>query len=146
MTIDPKSGEVDIAGLRVGSNLMENDFLTSDVGKLATLAQSTNGRNWYSIWLPDPGGREAGMTLAFVPGEKLQRIRLKMVKPETRRRGVWSATAEDDMKAFHDQLLRGQLGEPPYNFPWGWIASVIDDHDSSAVIIIIYGARPKTRR
>jgi hypothetical protein len=139
MTIDPKTGEVEIGGARIGFNLIENDFLSSDFGRGATPIQSSTERSWYGIWLPDPGGREAGLTLGFVPGGRLQRIRLKMVKPEVRRRGVWSPTAEDEMKAFHDLLLRGQLGEPPYNFSWGWATSVIDQHDSSAVVIVLYG-------
>ena len=141
MTIDPKTGAVNVGGVRFTSDLMEHDFLISDVGRAATLIRSAADRIWYGIWLPDPDGREAGVTLRFVPSEKLQQIRIKMVKPETRRRGVWSATAEDEMKAFHDQLLRELLGEPPYSFPWGRTTSVIDQHDYSAVIVVTYGQR-----
>lgn len=139
MTIDPKTGGLSIGEAHFASDLTEHDFLGSDVGLLATLIKSTTDQHWYGIWLPDPSGREVGITLGFAPSEKLRQIRLKMVKSETRRRGVWSGLAEDEMKVYHDKLLREFFREPPYNFPWGRTTSVIDQHDYSAVIIVNYG-------
>lgn len=144
VTIDPKSGSVIVGEMCIGSDLTENDFLSSDVGKLATLIRSTTDRKWHSIWLPDPSGREAGMTLGFIPSGKLQQIRLKIVRPETRRQGAWSATAENEIKVYHDQLLRELFGQPPYDFPWGCTTSVIDQHDYSAIIVVAYGRRDST--
>ena len=141
MTIDLITGGVSVGRMRFAYDLVEHDFLISEVGRSATVLRSTADLIWHGVWLPGPDGREAGMTLGFVPNERLQQIRIKMLKPETRRRGVWSATAEDEMKVFHDQLLRELLGEPPYNFPWGRTTSVIDQHDYSAVIVVAYGQR-----
>ena len=144
MTIDPKTGEVVIGSARIGSDLTEKNFLNSVVGESIKLVRTTAETNWYETWLPDRNGREAGTVLRFSVGEKLEQIRLKLVEPEVRRRGVWSAAAENEMKLYHDGLLLDEFGgPPPYDFTWGWATSVVDDHDSSAIIIVAYGPSPK---
>ena len=80
MTIDPKSGDMRIGEVCFGSELTENDFLNSNIGRLGKLVSSTADYHWYEIWVLDPSGREAGITLRFTAGEKLQQIRLKTVK------------------------------------------------------------------
>lgn len=82
MTIDPKSGDVRIGEVCFGSELMENDFLNWNIGRSGKLVPSTADYHWCEIWVLDPNGREAGITLRFTAGEKLQQIRLKMVKPD----------------------------------------------------------------
>lgn len=148
MIINSKTGEVIIGEAHFDHGLVEDEFLNSSLGKFATPARMSESRNWYHLWLTDPSGREAGVVLCFLRGGKLQQCRLKLVKSRSNRGFGWSDSGEDGLfgeegiKVFHDKLLRGQLGEPPYDFRWGWATSVIDDHDSSAVIIIAYGPCP----
>jgi hypothetical protein len=48
------------------------------------------------------------------------------------------------MKVYHDGLMLKEFGSPPpYDLTWGWATSVVDDHDSSAIIIVAYGPRPR---
>lgn len=147
MTVDSTTGDLVLATGRLGPAVAEDEFLNSTIGKSATRVRQTKIANWYEVWVPNVLEREAGIVLAFPPGGGLGRIRLKLVKPEVRSAGAsgWSRAVEDEMKAFHDSWIREQLGEPPYQFPWGWATSVIDQHGYSAVVIVDDGSRPQPR-
>ena len=144
MTIDTKTGDLVVGIERLGPDLAESEFLNSASGKSAAKVRQTSATNWYETWFGNVPGIDVGVVLGFPPEGRLQRIRLKLVKPELRGPGSpgWSKEVEDEMKAFHDNWLRNQIGEQPYNFQWGCIKSTIDQHGYSAVVVFVYG--PKT--
>ena len=138
MRIDSNSGNLLFGPESVGPALKEDEFLNSALAHSAAKVRQTALANWYELWLTDSSGRDVGVVLAFVPHGQLIKARLNFVKPEVRAAGEWSTAVEDEMKSFHDNWLRGQLGEPPYEFHWGRIWSAVDQHGYSAVIICQY--------
>lgn len=140
MTINPRTGEIEIEGTSIGPTTGEDEFLTSVVGKQATRVRKSPTRHWYEVWCSDVSGQRLGAVFSFIPHAGLRRARIKFVKPNV---VTWSREVEDEIKRFHDNWLRQQLGEPPYQFPWGWIGSVVDQHGYSAVIIVDYGPEPR---
>ena len=42
-------------------------------------------------------------------------------------------------KKYHDALLEENLGQPPYAFSWGKVASVYDERSEGSAILITYG-------
>jgi hypothetical protein len=50
----------------------------------------------------------------------------------------WSAELELERKAKHDQWLREELGEPPYRYDWGRVASEFDPKGLASEIIVVY--------
>ena len=51
----------------------------------------------------------------------------------------WSYENEMANKKYHDTLLEENLGQPPYVFSWGKVASVYDERSEGSEIIITYG-------
>jgi hypothetical protein len=143
MIIDPNTGNLLLGIESVGPTLTEKEFIELALGESAARVRKTETRNWYEIWRPGDSGRAAGVVIGFAPGGEIQQARIKLVKDETRAAGVsgWSREVENEIKEFHDGLLRRQLGDPPYDFRWGQVSSVIDQHDYSAIIIVTF--KPK---
>ncbi len=140
MIINPNTGNLFFGVESVGPTLKEEEFLKSALGQSAVQLMKAATINWWGFWWPGNSGREAGVSIGFTPGAEIQQARIKLVKHETRAAGVagWSREVENEMKEFHDGWLHQQLGNPPYDFHWGKISSVIDQHDYSAVIIVSY--------
>ena len=134
--INPSTGEIVIGHHTFGPQLVEADFLSSELGALAREIRRPN-RNYYELWTQLSPELEIGLTLGFLAHGSLQRVSAQFVKPGAR--GTpWSRAVEDDIKRFHDKWLQEQLGEPPYQFAWGTVISRIEPHWYSANIVIDY--------
>jgi hypothetical protein len=138
MKINATTGELIVGQQALGPNIKETDFLTSELG--AGAKQIPYGdKKYYEVWRQITPKLEIGLTLGFSPHGPLQRISVQCVKPGTRRY-EWSKALEDEIKHYHDEWLKEQLGEPPYHFAWGRIMSIIEPHWYSANIVIDYMA------
>ena len=76
-----------------------------------------------------------GHPLGFSPDGPLQRISAQFVKLGIRG-SAWSREIEGEIKRFHENWLRDQLGNPPYQFRWGKAFTILEPHWHSANIII----------
>jgi len=137
--IDRSTGECILGNLKLGHDLREPEFLRSALG-LAAKKVPAGTRNYYEIWQKVAPELEIGITVGFQPGGPLERITAKFVKAGMRD-APWSKEMEEDLKRFHDQWLREQLGNPPYQFAWGRALSTLEPHWYSANIVIDYARR-----
>lgn len=135
--LDPETGELHVTDQDFGPRLREADFLCSELGVAAKKIQRSAPVNHYGVWRQVGPEHEIGLTLTFAPGGPLQRISAQFVKLGIRG-SQWSKAMMDEIKAFHDQWLKDQLGDPPFQFPWGKVLSTIEPHWYSSNIMIRY--------
>ena len=138
--IDQRTGEFIIGQHRLGPSLGEEEFLNGEVGAGFSKMKRSGTRNYYEAWRHITTELDLGLTLGFLPGGGLQRISGQFVRPEIRVT-EWSREKEDVIKRFHDQWLKEQLGNPPYQFDWGRVLSIVEPHWYSANIVIDYKQR-----
>jgi len=134
--IDSSTGAYILGKQKLGRDLKEPEFLRSALG-LAAKKVPAGSRNYYEIWQQVDPELEIGITVGFQPGGPLERITAKFVKAGMRS-APWSKDMEEDLKRFHDNWLREQLGNPPHQFAWGRAMSTIEPHWCSANIVIDY--------
>jgi hypothetical protein len=135
--INPITGEFTMCGQTLGPNLMEADFLHSELGQVATEIRQSGSRRYYEAWGQVSPDLEIGFTLGFFPRGPLERISAQFVKRGTRG-SAWSKEIEREIKGFHDSWLADQLGNPPYQFRWGKAFTILEPKWHSANIIIDY--------
>ena len=82
---------------------------------------------------PEPG---IAATVLF-DGNRIDRILVAM-KVLSDEAGNWSERIEHERKERHDSWLRTQLGDPPYAFSWGEVASEFDAKGCASEIIVVY--------
>lgn len=51
---------------------------------------------------------------------------------------LWTVESEAARKLLNDQMLREEIGAPPYRFSWGQIESVSDPRSGASQIIVTY--------
>lgn len=137
VTLHRETGELVVAVQTVGPRLGETEFQHSELGIAAKKIQRSAPVNHYEVWRQVSPETEIGLTLTFAPNSPLKRISAQFVKLGIRG-SPWSKAKEDEIKAFHDQWLNEQLGDPPYEFRWGKVLSVIEPHWYSSNIVIRY--------
>jgi len=142
--IDSQSGELIAEGYFFGPQLTESEFLQSPVGRTAKKVSSKGTRVYYDVWLSVGDGREFGATLGFLPGNRLERINLKLVPVEAKKL-PWSKERESEIKQFHDEWILTELGRDPHEFGWGTVLSIVEPHWSSAIVRIDYSRRQGSR-
>ena len=135
--IDHISGELAVGEQKLGPGLVEEDFLVSDLGLAAKGIRRSGSRHYYETWQQISPEQEIGLTLGFSPCGPLQRISAQFMKLGIRG-SAWSKAREDEIKCFHDKWLREQLGDPPHQFRWGKVLSILEPHWYSANIVIDY--------
>jgi hypothetical protein len=143
MTLDIQSGDLTIRTERLSRSLSESRFLNEALGKAAESIRQVPLGNWYQVWVPEIHARDLGMTL-FFSRNGLEQVRLKFVPSDLRTSGQWARESEDEIKIFHDVWLTEQIGDTR-DFPWGKIASVIDQHGYSAVVWVRYNVSKNSR-
>lgn len=82
---------------------------------------------------PEPG---IAATLLY-DGDRLDRVFL-MMDTASDRADQWNEAIELERKRVHDDWLRDALGNPPYEFEWGRIASQYDPRSCASDIIVLY--------
>lgn len=141
--IDPQNGEFTVGEQHFSGRLEESEFLSSQIGKSAKKIRISESRNYYETWQNVSSEFEVGLTLGFSNNGLLQRISAQFVRIGLRG-SQWSKASEDQIKRFHDAWLKKQLGNPPYQFAWGRVKSIVEPHWYSANIIFSY-TRTKNR-
>lgn len=136
-TLNRENGDLTVAGQKLGPRATETQFLESDLGVAAKKIPRNTPANYYEVWRQVGVANEVGLTLKFIPKGKLLRISVQFIKIGMRG-SQWSKALEDEIKCFHDEWLKEQLGQPPYQFSWGKVLSIIEPHWYSANIEIIY--------
>ena len=137
MRIDRRTGEFVVGEQRLSPGLLEEDFLISELGSVAKRIRRSKSQHYYEAWRHVSPELEIGLTLGFSPDGLLQRISAQFVKLGTRG-SAWSKEREHEIKCFHDKWLKEQLGDPPHQFRWGTIMSIMEPHWYSANIVIDY--------
>jgi hypothetical protein len=146
MKIDRKSGDLVLEeGVCIGPGMQECGFLGLELGRSAIVVLQSAFGGIYHFAVEFEPGRQAGLSVKFFPAGGPEVIRLRTAEPGVRITdwSGWSKKVEDDRKRFHDEWLSAQLGDPPYNYPWGAINSYIDTRfQYSAEIAIVYNPFP----
>ncbi|NJN05217.1 MAG: hypothetical protein HC814_00740 [Rhodobacteraceae bacterium] len=120
MKIDAVTGSIAFAAGTIDPRADKRAFLTSPVGNEAQCALESAGYAHLHFG-PEPGIRAN----ALFKGEYLDRIFLQMTRASIDAK-EWTESRELERKAFHDEWLRQELGEPPYDYPWGQVVSEYD--------------------
>jgi|SRR5688572_6003612 len=107
-------------------------FLATQLGKQATSDLVSN------VWWHVKAEPEPGITSVLLFNEnRLDRVFLTMEIPPDRR-GEWTVENELARMEVHDQWLRKELGNPPYDYSWGQVVSDYDQKGCASTIIVAY--------
>lgn len=107
-------------------------FLATDLARNAS--QRLVNKEWWHIGF----GPEAGIAATLIyHQDRLDTVCLLMEIPEDKS-GEWTMELELTRKARHDQWLRNELGDPPYRYAWGVVASEFDAKGVVSEIIVVY--------
>lgn len=153
MIIDTRTGAVHLHnGIVITPALTKQQFQASDLGQ-ASRPHITNGP-WMSYILPS-GFMDERKIYALVQfyEERLQEVifsfNLADASPSNR-----SYEREMEVKAFHERLLRSDIGEPSrlktwrhianpvWELPWGEVASIYSQIDEFSRIEVKYMKKP----
>ena len=88
----------------------------------------------------DATGRKLALT-AYLHRDRLAQVILFYYLPDEPEQGSWddwSHDAEMHRKDLHDIILREELGEPPYEYPWGRVGSAYDSKGGFSLIFVRY--------
>lgn len=132
MNINTSDGTISFATGSIPAGDRIDEFLARM--NLASPRQTLTNAGWRHVEAdPEQGIR---LTALFLDG-RLQRVFISFSLPSDRV-GEWTVQREQERKARHDEWLKESLGEPPYEFRWGSIASDYDSKGCSSDIIVTY--------
>ncbi len=132
MKISVTDGSVTFAAGVVAPDLDRSAFLKTPIGSAAKQMLANANVVNFDI-SPEPG---LTGTVTF-KNDRLRRVCLLMRIP-TDDSGEWTEELELGRKLKHDEWLRSQLGVPPYEYPWGSVASEYDPRGCVSDIIVSY--------
>ena len=132
MKIHPGSGAIEFHGGTIAPTTNLARFLASQLG---TSAKSTlTNAQWKQYGVqPEP---HIGVTVLF-NGDAIDRILIAMKVPSDAA-DEWSERVEQERKRQHDAWLQANLGDPPYEYVWGRVASEYDSKGCASAIIVVY--------
>jgi hypothetical protein len=133
MKIRTTDGTVEFARGSVSYSTTKTSFLSSPLASGAQVVVENDPYVTFKF-VPESG---IGATVVFM-GEKLQNLAWAFHLPNESE-ASWSEESEMLRKKLHEEWLEGELGEPPYRFGWGEIASEYDAKGISSAIIVAYG-------
>ena len=107
-------------------------FLATELGRTAT-TKLVNREWWHVDVKPESG---IAVRLIF-QDNRLHSVYVLHELPSDRN-GEWTVERELERRAVHDRWLRKELGEPPYEFDWGVVASEFDGKAVVSEIIVAY--------
>lgn len=132
MKIDTITGTVEFSQGSISRSLNKDRFLGTPIGRSAT--KSLVNANW-SHYEIDPEAGVAGTVL--FDGDAIDRLFLSM-KMNSDDSEEWSVECELQRKVKHDEWLRKEMGQPPYEYPWGRVVSTFDPKGLASEIIVVY--------
>lgn len=113
-------------------NETRENFLGADASVNAKLILENQGWSTYRI----NSDQKVFFVVQF-KNDVIEQIRIAFaLKPNYPNQ--WNVESEAARKTIHDQMLREEIGIPPYRFGWGQIESVIDPRSGASQIIITY--------
>jgi hypothetical protein len=129
--------DIDTGIVSFGSIILEKGdtreaFLTTNVGVSAQLVVENQSWSTYEF----SSDEKAFFAVQFKNGV-IEQIYIAFAL-NGNDRNTWTAAAEVSRKSLHDQMLRKEIGAPPYLFSWGRIESVIDPRSGASQIIVTY--------
>ena len=133
MKIGAADGFVSFAAGVIRPDLDRNAFLKTPIGAAAKLMLVNAGFINYDI-SPEPGV----MGSVSFKDDRLRQVLLLLRIPSDDAR-QWTAELEQERKLKHDEWLHAELGEPPYDYPWGSVTSDFDPRGCVSDIIVSYG-------
>lgn len=136
MHIDVVNGTVTLADMRFGAALSRPAFLKSALGVDAEVGVVNEG--WVTLHFgPEPGIRAS----ASFKDDRLVQLFVSMALPAGDDK-PWDRDFEMRRKSFHDEWLKERLGDPPYHYAWGTVASEFTEQDAASDIVITFGKFP----
>jgi hypothetical protein len=134
MKIDASDGTIGFDAGLIASGVTRTQFLQTALGKNAKEELVNPQGQWRHIAIdPEPG---IAVTLIF-QDERLHQAFIAM-RISTDATGEWTEKNEFARKAVHDVWLASQLGEPPYSYSWGSVASTFDYKGCASEIVVTY--------
>ncbi|MGH8130064.1 MAG: hypothetical protein ACRES3_04325 [Steroidobacteraceae bacterium] len=134
MKISVSDGTISFPDGDINPTQGRTKFLNTSIGLAAK--QKVVNDDWVHIDIePEPG--ISGLIIC--KGERLIRVLLLMTIPSDAS-DQWSTELELERKAKHDAWLGAELGAPPYEYPWGRIASEFDQRGYVSEIIVNYAS------
>jgi hypothetical protein len=127
------------SGERIEPSVALDDWLASPLGA-ACVQQGKPGQVWRGCQLMHcvSQGYSFGVQLTF-EGQRLFSAELGHENgPGPKSWDDFSMDKLRAVKAENDAFVTSWLGPPPWNFPWGSVASAIDERGGSAVLMIRY--------
>ena len=132
MKINSIDGSIAFEDGTIQRTANRTQFLDTSLGKEAENDFVNEDWRHYKIG-PEPGI----VGTIYFKGERMDRVFLLMGIPSDER-NEWTEQLEHERKAKHDTWLRAELGEPPYEYPWGEIVSEFDGRACVSEIIVVY--------
>lgn len=133
MKIDVATGFVTFASGAVGPPMDRATFLVSPIGA-TTETLSENAGFVQLHFRPEPGVHAS----ALYKDDRIHQLFILMTIPSDET-DEWNEARELERKVIHDKWLRQNLGQPPYEYDWGSVASEYDAKGCESEIIITYG-------
>lgn len=133
MKISVTDGSVVFDSGTVKRDEKREDFLATPLGK-STRPELINEEWWHLHVKPEPGVA----TNALFRGDRLHQVYVLMTIPSDADPNGWTEEHELERKSVHDAWLRREIGEPPYKYAWGSIASEYDAKGCVSEIIVTY--------
>jgi hypothetical protein len=132
MKIQTVDGSVAFPEGTITRHMDRQAFLQSQIAKSSKVAVANEP------WVTYNFTPEIGVSCnAIFKDDCLQRLFLLISMP-TDDPSQWTAEREQERKLKHDEWLRVELGPPPYDYPWGSVASEFDPRGCVSDIIVSY--------
>ncbi len=137
--IDINNGNVMIGNTVLNNSISIKEFINSDVFK-SVYKSDINSKHQKFFLKPQKIDEEYFyIYLFFDENELLNVLFLFMTDNEEMPTGKkWSLESEMKLKKQHDEWLKKNIGNPPYDYYWGSISSDYDNRSASSSITIRY--------
>lgn len=148
MMINKNTGELFIKSvpITIGTDFSRREFTKSPLAKNASVFIRNEPYCSYQIGTFKTDDLTLIVSIWFF-GEKLETVEL--VHHTAVQFGSswadWSEENELKRKAIHDAWLEKELGEPPYKFAWGTVASDYDARSGNSSIVVRYSFQGEAR-
>lgn len=125
-------------GVMIGNKFTKEKFMVSKLFN-DVVKNDDYGYTWYYIKPQMICSFRFIITLLFSPNGSLNTVTLCINSSnELLTYNNYSEVRNQNNFVFHNSFLKEYVGEPPYKYNWGTIASVIDQKSGSSHIIIRY--------
>jgi hypothetical protein len=142
MTIDRATGTLFLPeiGLRIPPNFTRTELVETQAALVAPIAIAVQNEPWCSYRLAGISLRDTELHISLqFKGEQLISTQLcHSAERFGNSWDTWSEEKEKARKAFHDQWLATQLGDPPGEHAWGTVDSSYDSKGGFSSITLSY--------